>query len=651
MPPKSANGVVVSAYDKAPAPVPGISKEGDPLDRAKRPPLSKQFPEEAKVFSPFPTNDYVLTSRFEGTQTIVTARLRKSFTAAVLRSHLDYRVSLALNQPLYPHEEVQRGELRAFRHEPINYPEDVVALRPCVYGALGTSDDEVVFAKHFPGCTPPPGVEGAIYGTPWPTLALQLWDAASLIGAERWLTDTEVVALAKYTLRGLEDIVWILDYPISSEHFNPLTHPVNRRRMTQRRFWVLPVNLNQAHWAMAVFDNAQGVLYFADSLLEGRSLEAMKTSGMTTMDSVVIPWLVYSSDLIVTHKDVTKVCCLTVQQGSEYECGFYAVEAARTILLETKIVRYKAIDDRFRAKLTSSAYSVGHGDKRPTDAIVRASMDWWWQSLVADALQIGNVEQWALQTRSEKEWEDYIPAYRAKNPPTPLRPQPGNPLPSIERITPRSAVFPGHRRGVSDGDACQFTTNRSTLPRSFSDSTSVGAGTSRGPALSHESTSDLRNRMARVRLKRPISTPPMSPQSLRSAISPPTPLGDSPLMTPSPVRPPSQKASPAREAPPPPPLVERRVTRGSARLAAEAAKEARKDARKAKQLEPIVSEPEGDPSSGSSSEADSEDTSDGDWEGDDDPRPLFPRTSEVFLPPTVKSNFKGWARLKSKYRR
>jgi len=67
MPPKSANGVVVLAYDKAFTPVPGISKEGDPLDRVKRPPLSKQFPEEAKVFSPFPTNDYVLTSRFEGT--------------------------------------------------------------------------------------------------------------------------------------------------------------------------------------------------------------------------------------------------------------------------------------------------------------------------------------------------------------------------------------------------------------------------------------------------------------------------------------------------------------------------------------------------------------------------------------------------------
>jgi len=97
---------------------------------------------------------------------------------------------------------------------------------------------------------------------------------------------------------------------------------------------------------------------------------------------------------------------------------------------------------------------------------------------------------------------------------------------------------------------------------------------------------------------------------------------------------------------PPPPPIERRATRGSARAAMEAVAATKKSAQQSQRLAPIPSEAEGYPGRGSKPESSLEDSSDGEWEGDSDPRPLFPRTSTIFLPLTVKDKFKGWIRLR-----
>jgi hypothetical protein len=351
------------------------------------------------AYSPFPPSKYTTANAGNQVWLYKFDSRWYRFNENTLRSHREWRIEVGMQQSIHPR---YASRLLKPRNQPISYPAEVVKGRPKYFGAHGATSDAQIHFIWFPGNKSYRPDQRPMFDICWPTLALLLWDTLNRIQARRWLERVDLIALLTLCLTGYEDRIWIVRTTVSTVQDLWYEDSTNRESMVKRRFWVMPVNHRNGHWTLAIFDNVLGILYGFDSAEKGRDQE-LNASVPNWLSSHVLPWIVRSSDLIVTPLDVKIARVRTFQHVGGWESGLYAAEAAR-LFFRDHVFDLAAADPWVAQPLDltkAAAYAhIVNTNRYPRNKVALAIISTF-QAAICDALQLSCAPTFRLRDYDE----------------------------------------------------------------------------------------------------------------------------------------------------------------------------------------------------------------------------------------------------------
>jgi hypothetical protein len=167
------------------------------------------------------------------------------------------------------------------------------------------------------------------FSIPWHDISLALYDAEGFIMQKDWFPVDVILLLLKFSLSTYEHCVWI--YPGAVTDVEPLAHPVRGRKKQEaatKRFWIFVCHRGGVHWALAIYDQVKGHIFFFDSLLQGDEVEERRFISHV--------WVVIhgSSEIPPPCANPTIFLMRCPKQQGKWECGLWVLEFTRFFFQE-----------------------------------------------------------------------------------------------------------------------------------------------------------------------------------------------------------------------------------------------------------------------------------------------------------------------------
>jgi hypothetical protein len=160
---------------------------------------------------------------------------------------------------------------------------------------------------------------------------VSLYDLEAYAGVGGWADVTTVVMGLKCILTPYSDDVFVFPGSISDDMgYRDTVGEDELRRGETRRYWVIPCHRNGNHWALAILDQADGTIYFFDSLREFRRNKNWRPDFYRKLWIKLHPQL----RLPIAGGQPNFITCPCPQQQTDWECWLWVLENTRVFFQE-----------------------------------------------------------------------------------------------------------------------------------------------------------------------------------------------------------------------------------------------------------------------------------------------------------------------------
>jgi len=221
-----------------------------------------------------------------------------------------------------------------FRQDPfLPYTDAQVASRPAWYDTTQhMAEVRGMLPRLFPGFRYRDNYKtGQIFGEDAMFAIANLVNLEGRLVGGGWLYDEDIFAGLQFMLQDLQHLIWISNlhaWSLGTQAFVSRT-PEDVARLVDSRFHVWPINEGGVHWALAIYDQKEGVVRWMDSMRKART----KTNAAVFVKEY---WNFLGHHGSRHHwKEPPRVVIMTVpEQVLGWTCGLHVLENARMYFRE-----------------------------------------------------------------------------------------------------------------------------------------------------------------------------------------------------------------------------------------------------------------------------------------------------------------------------